>query len=155
MLRKRIYIMQKISRKTLSIYGLFTSILLLIFVARVLVQFIQAIYPLDIFPSFESWHSGTLPYQFLLLSQVFIIIICIIILRNFLQNRIIPKRTKGIIYLALGGIYFLFMAIRLLLGLTIASSHSWFGATIPSFFHLILASIVLLLGKFHYTYYKE
>ena len=137
--------MQKTSRKTLSTYGLFTSILLLIFSARVLLQFIQAIYPLAILPSFESWHSGALPYKFLLLTQVCIIIICIIIIRNFLQNKIIAKRKKGMIYLALGGIYFTFMAIRLILGLTIASSHSWFGATIPSFFHLILASIVLVL----------
>lgn len=38
------------------------------------------------------------------------------------------------------------MAIRLVVGLTIAPAHVWFGATVPTLFHLVLAAFVLACG---------
>jgi hypothetical protein len=42
------------------------------------------------------------------------------------------------------------MLLRLILGLTLLSSVSWFATPIPAFFHLVLASIVLVIGHYHY-----
>jgi len=46
------------------------------------------------------------------------------------------------------------MLFRLVAGLTFVTNHSWFSARIPTFFHLVLASFLLLLGSFHYKYGK-
>jgi len=45
------------------------SILFLLFLARVLSQLIQSVYPLDFLPDFESFQSGALPYGALLVFQ--------------------------------------------------------------------------------------
>ena len=43
------------------------------FLFRVMAQLLQALWPLDVLPSFESWHSATLPYPLLLVSQLAIL----------------------------------------------------------------------------------
>ena len=47
--------------------------LLLLFVARVLAQLIQLLWPNDLLPEFAEWQSGTLPYGALLASQIAIV----------------------------------------------------------------------------------
>ena len=41
------------------------------------------------------------------------------------------------------------MVVRLMLGLTVLSSHYWFANHLPTFFHLVLASFMLVAGAFH------
>ena len=50
----------------------------------------------------------------------------------------------------LGGVYFTVMAFRLFAGLTLLTEHSWFAASLPALFHIVLATFILTLG--HYLY---
>lgn len=54
--------------------------------------------------------------------------------------------------LAFGGIYFTTMLVRLVLGLTILSTNRWFSSILPTMFHLVLASYLLVYGHFHFRY---
>lgn len=44
------------------------------------------------------------------------------------------------------------MLIRLIGGFTFATHHYWFTAFIPTMFHLVLASFMLLVGYYHLHY---
>jgi hypothetical protein len=52
--------------------------------------------------------------------------------------------------LVLGGLYFATMLVRLVLGLTVLSTSRWFSSVLPTMFHLVLASYLLLYGHFHF-----
>lgn len=54
--------------------------------------------------------------------------------------------------LAFGAIYCTTMLVRLVLGLTIFRSNRWFSSILPTTFHLVLASYLLLDGHFHFRY---
>ena len=131
---------------------LIQTILLLLFLFRVLAQLAQYFIEYSFLPRFESWHSETLPYAWLVISQVLIIAgVSTLIVRIHLgQYRYYRRRAWAL--LCLGSLYFLFMLVRLLLGLTILAGHSWFGATLPAFFHLILAGIVITAGLHEYSH---
>ncbi|MFN5351129.1 MAG: hypothetical protein ACK5BE_00725 [Alphaproteobacteria bacterium] len=72
------------------------------------------------------------------------------VIAGFVKGHILARRKLGIWMLALGGIYFVVMVLRLIAGFTFATSHPWLGAHIPAFFHIVLASFFLLVGHFHY-----
>lgn len=133
-------------------YGIVLLALLLIFSFRVLAQLLQAIYPLNFLPAFEAWHSDSLPYSILLLIQIVIIILFGRVIWKLRCNGITPNYRWGKMWLTVGAIYFSFMLFRLLAGLTFAADHGWFGAVIPAFFHLDLASFLMVYGYFHYKH---
>ncbi|MCA9472666.1 MAG: hypothetical protein MRJ96_00905 [Nitrospirales bacterium] len=135
-----------------SRYGVVLSILLVMFCGRVMAQLIQAIYPLSFLPSFDSWHSGALPYGVLVLAQFIIIGICVHVIRGLFNLTIVPSLRRGNMLLGLGGVYLGGMMLRLILGLTIARNHFWFGAVLPTIFHVVLATFLLVYGHFHYRY---
>ena len=128
--------------------------LLLLFCSRVVAQLIQLFYPVDFLPPFEAWHSRTLPYWLLVIFQLIIVLACINVVLRFIRDKANPNYKTGRIYLGLGFVYFSIMSFRLVAGLTFGNDHGWFSAKIPTFFHLVLASFLLLLGRFHYKYRK-
>ena len=125
-------------------------ILLLLFLFRVLAQLLQFIGDLPYLPDFEAWHSATIPYGWLLFSQGLIITIIISVIIRIHRMLYRFNKRRGILLLCLGSFYFLFMLARFLLSVTIMTSHPWFGATLPAFFHLVLASIVIVIGLYEY-----
>ncbi len=126
-----------------------------LFVFRVLAQFIQSLFTLPLLPGFDAWHGGVLPYPVLLGSQIVIISILYAIIWRAGSGAIVPRRWKYRVCFALGGIYFSFMAYRLLAGLTFLAGHPWYSKSLPAFFHLILASFVLVLGWHIYGLVKN
>jgi hypothetical protein len=68
---------------------------------------------------------------------------------------VMPSIGKGRVIIALGLLYFGIMLLRLVLGFTIAQDHSWFSAKLPTMFHLVLATFLILYGHFHYTQYHD
>ena len=124
-------------------------ILTVIFAFRVVAQLVQAWHPLRFLPPFEAWHSGALPYSWLVGTQVVIMAMCLRIVWKLLNNTIIPSLRKGRLLSVFGCIYLLGMCIRLFLGTTVASEHNWFGAILPTVFHLVLGAFVILYGRFH------
>lgn len=120
-----------------------------LFIFRVLAQLIQKFYNLPFLPPFSSWYSGALSYSWLLLSQIIIIFILALTIQGFAQQTILPNRRLSHWLIIFGSIYFTLMLLRLIAGLTFAASYPWLGAKIPAFFHIVLASFVLLVGHFH------
>lgn len=122
------------------------SVLVALFALRVVLQFLQAIYPIDWLPSFEAWHSGLLPYPLLLATQVCIVYLMSYMLHRARTRRMRARRWKFILCYAFGFPYFLFMAFRWLAGMTFLADSGWFAKPIPAFFHIVLANYLLLLG---------
>jgi hypothetical protein len=126
------------------------SSLLSLFVFRVFAQLIQYNRNLAFLPGFDTWHSATIPYGWLLVSQLFIIFIILAVIFKIHFETYQCNKRRALILLCLGIIYFLFMTIRFALSLTILQSHPWFGATLPAFFHIVLAAIVIVIGIYDF-----
>lgn len=114
-------------------------------------QLIQSWHPLTVLPSFEAWQSGAVPYSLLLGVQVVIVGCCLRIVWRLFKGQARPETKIGRIWLSLAGMYFLVMGIRLIVGFAVAPDHFWFGATLPTMFHFVLAAFVLVYGRFHIT----
>lgn len=123
--------------------------LLSLFIFRVAAQFIQLIYPLECLPSFDKWQSGALPYPLLLFIQLLIIIFIFMQGKKFINGQVKINLRIGKTYLWLGLLYSILMLFRLLAGLTVAADHYWFSAKMPTFFHLVLAACLILIGYYH------
>ena len=126
-------------------YSLVLIALLSIFCFRVFSQLLQKFYPVDFLPPFEDWQSGAVPYWLLVVAQFLIILICLIVILKISLGRVIPRNMTGKICLFLGVIYLIVMLFRLIVGLTIAPEHNWFGARIPTFFHTVLYVLLLFV----------
>ena len=124
------------------------TILLLLFCFRVAAQLLQKIWDIPLLPEYDTWHSASISYSTLLLSQLIIILLSVVVIMRINQDsyRAHPVRCK--IMLWLGWIYFLFMLIRFVLSITVMQSHSWFGATMPAFSHMVLAGFLIVLGEY-------
>lgn len=125
--------------------------LLLLFVFRVLAQLLQAIAPVDVLPEFHQWQGSGIPYPLLLVVQLFIIAVAARIIHGIQAGTMKPQIHTGRILLVIGVMYFVVMLARLLLGLTLLTTVSWFAKLIPAFFHLVLACMVLLVGHYHFS----
>ena len=123
--------------------------LLLLFAFRVVAQFTQWIYPVDFLPPFDDWQSGVLPYPMLLTGQILVMAVLLRVVVGHVTGRCIDRRWLGIALLAGGGVYFAVMCFRLLASVTFAAADSWLGATIPAFFHVVLACFALIHGYFN------
>jgi len=117
-----------------------------LFFLRVVVQLIQYFFAVDFLPNFESWQSGALPYSVLLASQVLILAVQVVFIYKAWKGSLKFKKRSCQFLLGLGTIYFVAMLCRLVLGLTTQNGHSWFDAPMPSIFHMILASFVIMLS---------
>jgi len=124
-------------------------VLSVLFGFRVVAQLVQVWHPVSFLPPFEAWHSGALPYGWLVGVQGVIFVGCLRIVWGVSKGTIAPSGRKGKILFTLGMIYLIAMCARLIVGLTIAPDHYWFGATLPTVFHLVLAVFVMLYGRFH------
>ena len=127
-------------------YGWLLLGLLLLFFLRVAAQPNS---PVTSLPPFETWQSGAVPYPLLVSLQLIILVACGRVVWSFLSGTVVPSGKKGRLLLIVGWIYFIVMGLRLLIGLTVAPDHFWFGAVVPTFFHLVLACFLLVSGSFH------
>jgi hypothetical protein len=125
------------------------TVLFLLFCFRVSAQLIQAWIPVGFLPPFDSWESGALPYWLLCVSQAIIIFVCARVIWRLYVGMTVPSAKTGRVLLVIGSIYFGLMCIRLIIGLTVAPDHFWFGARLPTLFHFVLACFMLVYGRFH------
>lgn len=142
------------TRTVFARYACIVWFLLGLFSLRVIGQFIQLNYSVAFLPPLDQWQGSSIPYPLLLCFQIIIVILAVFVAVRIKGGRIVPHRKLGNILLSLGFIYFGVMLARLLLGLTLLSDHYWFNRSIPAFFHLILAGILLTLGDYHRRYGK-
>jgi hypothetical protein len=125
------------------------SALTTLFVLRVSSQFIQSVAPVSWLPEFSRWQGSTTPYWQLFAIQLTIIVIMTRTIAAHRNWTVVRTPGKGKWLIGLGAVYFVSMAIRLVVGLGGFSSLPWFQKTIPALFHLVLASFVLLTGAYH------
>lgn len=126
-----------------------------LFAVRVVAQPAALWVRAPLLPDFDAWHGNVLPYPLLLLSQLAILCTMIVTARRLRNGRLVPTRAAGRILIALGGIYAGTMLLRLVLGLSVLRDHPWFAKPLPTFFHLVLALFVLILGRFHLVHAAE
>ena len=100
-------------------------------------------------PSFDAWHSGVVPYPVLLATQLLILGAMVWTTRRISNGAIGPHRSIGLWLTIFGWSYLTLMAARLVLGLTLLSDQHWFARPLPTLFHLVLASYVLLVARVH------
>jgi hypothetical protein len=124
-------------------------------VCRVVAQPLALVVHSDALPPFEAWHSGAIPYSLLLASQFLILAATGWTAWRFWTGAVKPRRGIGLAAATFGGLYFLGMVARLVLGLTVLSDVHWFASPVPTLFHLVLAGYLLLLGRFHYVHGGE
>ena len=123
--------------------------MLALFVIRVIAQPLSLIVDSPLLPRFESWHGGVLPYPALLLAQLLIIAWFTRTAWRFSKGDVTPHRRRGVWVMTFGMIYFVTMLARLILGLTVMRGSRWFTSYLPTFFHLVLASFLLLYAHYH------
>jgi len=102
-----------------------------------------------VLPSFDSWDGGVLPYPVLLVTQLVILGWLARTAWRFSSGEVVPRRRRGRAVLVLGAVYFAVMFLRLILGATALSGVRWFASPLPAFFHLVLATYLLLYGYGH------
>ena len=115
-----------------------------LFTLRIVAQPLSLLVP-DM-PAFDAWHSSVMPYPVLLASQL--VILALIIVMNIRVSRSRPnpqpKLARGLAFF--GWVYFVGMFVRLVVGQTIESAPAWFDRPLPIFFHLVLATWVLIVA---------
>ncbi len=124
-------------------------LLLALFLFRVASQLLQYFFNLPFLPPYESWDSDTLPYGLLIVIQLFIVFLFSKIVYKIYSDKIRPNAQIGYSLIAIGTFYFVVMLFRLIGGLTLLQDIKWFTYPIPSFFHLVLASFIILFGYVH------
>lgn len=132
-------------------YSRVLILLLGLFVFRVIAQLLVLAFDVPLLASFDAWHSGLLPYPLLVAAQFAIIVLCASLCIRMFRNAIKPRKNLGTMLLIFGGVYFTVMLLRFTLGLTVLATQSWPSQYLPTLFHFVLASFVLVLGHFHFT----
>ncbi|MBI3546391.1 MAG: hypothetical protein HY081_07325 [Gammaproteobacteria bacterium] len=133
-------------------YAPWLWLLIGLFVFRVIAQPLALLTNTKFLPPFESWHSGVLPYPALFVIQILILAWLTYTARRFTTGTIFPHRRSGTLMLILGVTYFATMLVRFALGATLLAEQRWFASPLPTFFHLVLASFLLLYGHFHFRH---
>lgn len=130
-------------------------LLLALFVCRVLGQLLVALYAPTFLPPMEEWYSGLMPYHFLLPVQILIIGFFAKIAFDISRGIGFwaePKPRLGLWLRNFGYLYFASMIVRYILRMTWYPEERWFGGTIPIVFHWVLASYIIVLGRYHRHY---
>jgi hypothetical protein len=122
--------------------------LLATFVFRVGAQLWQLLWPTPILPPFEAWHSATLPYPALVASQLGIIAVGLWVTVGMMRGTLKANRTASQSLLWIGSVYLIGATIRFIAGLTLLRDIPFFAAHVPAFFHIVLASMVIVVANF-------
>ena len=127
-------------------------VLLFAFCLRVAGQMIVAFLGVSWLPPMEEWYSGLLPYPYLLPSQLLIIALYGKVCLDFSRGEGFFVRTRPVFgrgVLIFGCLYLAAMMLRYILRMTFHPEARWFGGAIPIFFHWVLASFIIAVGRYH------
>ena len=119
-----------------------------LFGLRVVAQLAQAAYEVPFLPPFDDWQGSVIPYPALLATHAGILAAMVVVIARVRTDAIAPRPWKRQVCLAIGSAYLAVMAFRLVAGLTFLSDYAWFAQTLPTFFHIVLATFVLMLGRY-------
>lgn len=133
-------------------YCLALVALLFLFYLRVVGQLAVSLGGADFLPPMEQWYSGLLPYNFLLFCQMTIIAlfgkICIDI-GSHSGYFSVPRARLGSFLIKFSYVYYATMVLRYIIHMSLHPDDRWIGGTIPIVFHFVLATYLLLLGRYN------
>ena len=132
-------------------YAIAVGLLGIAFFGRVAGHIIQITMPVAFLPPLESFKGSELHDPVLLAAQIVILMLFVVVVRRMAAGSSVIALRWTYPAIVLGVIYFLVMAVRLVLGLRILADDKWFAAPIPASFHLVLASAVMLIGTYERT----
>ena len=131
-------------------YAPFLWLLLCLFCLRVLahllVVFLDGVAWL---PPEEEWLSGVLGYQYLLVSQIVIVLVFGKVCVDFTRGQgyfVTPHRFLASWLPATGLVYLCVMVVRYIIRMSLYSPERWTGVSIPIFFHCVLAFFILIVA---------
>jgi len=121
-----------------------------LFILRVIGQAIVVLYSPSWLPPMKEWYSGFIPYSFLLLFQIVLIIFITKVSWDNTKNAgyffVTRPKTKKIL-VVISVIYFLIMFVRYILSNALIPENRWFKGALPILFHWVLAAYIFLLTK--------
>ena len=127
-----------------------TAGLSLLFLARVASQAVQNWSPVPFLPPFDDFQGSGLPYPVLLAAQIAILVLLVVVVARMHRGKSLISRRLILPVIVAGGVYFAVMAVRLVLGLSVLSHSGWFSTWIPTVFHLVLASLMMMIAAYQH-----
>lgn len=131
-------------------YAAAFGVLSLAFGGRVLAQAVQRWGPVSFLPPFDDFQGSGLPYPVLLGAQVLILAIVAVVLIRMHRGKGLISPRLIIPVTVFSALYFVVMAVRLVLGLSVLSDSGWFSTWVPTVFHLVLASMLMLIAAYQH-----
>ena len=129
-------------------FMLATAGLSVAFLARVVSQAVQKWAPVSFLPPFDDFQGSGLPYAALLSAQIAILVLLVVVVVRMHRGKSLISPRLILPVTVVGGVYFAVMAVRLVLGLSVLSHSGWFSTWIPTVFHLVLASLLMLIAAY-------
>jgi hypothetical protein len=118
------------------------SILLALFVARVAGQILVVLRQTRWLPPMKDWYSGLMPYRYLLPSQIAIIVLMVVMIRQVASGAP-PNRSLAMGIFAFASVYAMAMLVRFVILRRRHPDYRWYeGGMIPILFHWVLASFL-------------
>jgi hypothetical protein len=124
--------------------------LAVVFALRVLAQPLATLPGWDWLPAFEVWHSGALPYAWLLTAQLVLLGWMLVTAARVRRGVATRSRRRGRLIAALAAVYGAVMGARLVLGSTWFRGHWWLDAPLPTVFHLGLTTFLAVTAHYHF-----
>ena len=118
------------------------------FLVRVVSQAVQKWAPVSFLPPFDDFQGSGLPYAALLSAQIAILVLLVVVVVRMHRGKSLISPRLILPVTVVGGVYFAVMAVRLVLGLSVLSHSGWFSTWIPTVFHLVLASLLMLIAAY-------
>jgi hypothetical protein len=125
------------------------AVLTLLFAGRVAGQAIQTWAPQSWLPPLERWQGSSLDYSILLGTQLLMLAAMAWASVRAWRGVLRVRPTWGRILAWLGAVYMAGSVARIVIGLVVPGASPWFSTWIPAMFHLVLASFVLALARYH------
>src|SRR5437762_2811263 len=128
----------------------FLAFLPLLFFFRVLGQALVVFFSVSWLPSVEQWASGLIAYPTLLAIQVVMLIAMVKIVSDVWRGKGFFAQTRTHLagfLVSFSAIYAGSMLLRYIITMILRPEMRWFGATIPIFFHFVLAAFLYTWGK--------
>ena len=130
-------------------HGRWLWLLLGAFLVRVAAQPAAELTGWSWLPPFAAWQSGALPYPLLLVSQLLLAAAMAYAAVGVSRRRTEPRPAAGRWSWALAAVYGGVMLTRLVLGATAFRGHWWLDAPLPTVFHLVLTTFLVVYGHYH------
>jgi hypothetical protein len=112
-------------------------------------------FPVDFLPPKEAWQGSTTPYPLLLSFQIIIIFLFIYGQKRIASGNLPKNASVGKLCLGIGSIYLIAMVVRLFIGILDLIPDLWFHKPISSIFHMVIATYILLLSRYHLNRHDE